>query len=433
MTTGSPRWLTLLVLVTAGEAVFFLPFLLARVFRPTVLAVFGLTNLELGTAYAVYGVLAMGAYLAGGPLADHFRARSLLVVALATTAAGGLVLVALPGLTTLVLLYAAWGVTTIALFWAPLIKATRAWGGELAQGAAFGLLDGGRGLLAAVTGSLLVVVFAVLLPEDVGTATPADQARALRAIILILMGITVATAVLVWRVLPAGDGHAHATARPSLAGLARAARLPAVWLQALIILCAYVGFRALDDVALFADEVLGANAVQSAALGTAALWLRPVAAVAAGYLADRAGAARLTLACFALALAGSAILASGAVTPSRPVLFGAGFAALGLGVFALRGLYFAILQPARVPLAITGSAVGLVSLVGYTPDVFMAPLMGALLDAAPGAAGHYRVFAVVVAFAALGLVAALAFARVTGATAPRIGPAPSHEGPPHVE
>jgi MFS family permease len=201
-----------------------------------------------------------------------------------------------------------------------------------------------------------------------------------------------------------------------------------VWLQALIILCAYVGFRALDDVALYADEVLGANAVQSAALGTAALWLRPLAAVAAGFLADRAGAARLTLVCFALPLIGSAVLASGAVTPGRPLLFGAGVAALGLGVFALRGLYFAIMQPARVPLAITGSAVGLVSLVGYTPDVFMAPLMGALLDAAPGPAGHYRVFAVVAGFAALGLAAAVAFVRLTGDTASQIGPPVAREG-----
>lgn len=423
----SGRWLTLLALVVAGEAVFFLPFLLVRVFRPTVLAVFGITNVELGTAYGVYGALAMLAYLAGGPLADHFRPRSLLVTALLGTATGGAVLVARPGLTTLVLLYAAWGITTIALFWAPLIKATRAWGGELAQGTAFGLLDGGRGLVAALTGSLLVVVFAVLLPADVAAATTADQARALRAVILILMGITVGAALLVWRVLPAGDDHAPAAARPSLAGLIRAAQLPAVWLQALIILCAYVGFRALDDVALYASEVLGADAVLSATLGTAALWLRPVAAVAAGYLADRAGAARLTVACFALPITGSVILASGAVTATRPWLFAAGVAALGLGVFALRGLYFAILKPARVPLGITGSAVGLVSLVGYTPDVFMAPLMGALLDAAPGATGHYRVFTVVAGFAALGLAAALAFSRYTARPDPRIGPAPSRE------
>ena len=42
------------------------------------------------------------------------------------------------------------GVTTILFFWAALIRATRDWGGNNAQGRAFGLLDGGRGLLAAL-------------------------------------------------------------------------------------------------------------------------------------------------------------------------------------------------------------------------------------------------------------------------------------------
>ncbi len=53
-------------------------------------------------------------------------------------------------------LFAYWGFTTIALFWSDLIKATRDWGGESLQGAAFGLLDGGRGLVTAVTDSVVV-------------------------------------------------------------------------------------------------------------------------------------------------------------------------------------------------------------------------------------------------------------------------------------
>ncbi len=56
------RVITLLALIAAGEAAFFLPFLLARVFRPTVLEVFGLTNLQLGTAYGVYGIVAMAVH-----------------------------------------------------------------------------------------------------------------------------------------------------------------------------------------------------------------------------------------------------------------------------------------------------------------------------------------------------------------------------------
>ncbi len=426
MTSPTPhRAITLLALIAAGEAVFFLPFLLARVFRPTVLEVFGLTNLELGTAYGVYGIVAMAAYLFGGPLADRFAARNMLAIALVTTAAGGLLLVTVPSLTALIGLYAFWGFTTIALFWAPLIRATREWGGEHTQGAAFGLLDGGRGLLAAVTGSVMVTVFAALLPTDPDTATLAQRTVALRQVILLLLGITVAIAVLTWLVLPARRQTAtpaetrHAP-HAGMKSLQAVVALPAVWLQALIILCAYVGFRSIDDFALYANEVLGMNDVESARLGTVSLWVRPVAAVSAGLLADRYGARRMTLLSFVLLAAGSAMLASGLLArapanQATTALFMLTVIGTSLGIFALRGLYFAIMKEGRIPLAITGSAVGVVSLVGYTPDVFMGPLMGWLLDRSPGAAGHADLFTVVAGVALLGIAATGLFHRATRA------------------
>lgn len=414
--TSSHRAITLLALIAAGEAVFFLPFLLARVFRPTVLEVFALTNLELGTAYGVYGIVAMAAYFFGGPLADRFAARNMLTIALATTAAGGLVLLEIPTLTTLVLLYAWWGITTIALFWAPLIRATREWGGELAQGAAFGLLDGGRGLLAAVTGSIMVALFTALLPIDPDAASLAQRTAALRQVIVLLLSITCGTAILIWLALPKTTAAARSGAKPraTLRGIAKVLTMPAVWLQAFIILCAYVGFRSIDDFALYANEVLSMDEVESARLGTLSLWVRPVAAVAAGFLADRAGATRMTLVSFVLIATGSSILASGIITAGIELLFMLTVVCTSLGIFALRGLYFAIMKEGRIPLAVTGSAVGFVSLIGYTPDVFMGPLMGWLLDRSPGAAGHQDVFAVVTVFALLGFLASLIFQRVTG-------------------
>ena len=46
------------------------------------------------------------------------------------------------------LLWGFFGISTILFFWAALIRATREWGGAEHQGRAYGLLDGGRGLLA---------------------------------------------------------------------------------------------------------------------------------------------------------------------------------------------------------------------------------------------------------------------------------------------
>ena len=123
------RIAVMIALIASGEAVFGLPFVLARVFRPTVLDVFGLTNLELGVAFSLYGIVGMIAYFTGGPLADRYSARRLMAAALVATAAGGIVYATIPSLSLLRPLYAYWGLTTVLLFWAALIRATREWGG----------------------------------------------------------------------------------------------------------------------------------------------------------------------------------------------------------------------------------------------------------------------------------------------------------------
>lgn len=407
------RGMSITALIIAGESVFLLPFVMARVFRPTLLEVFDLNNLELGTAFSVYGVVAMAAYFFGGPLADRFPARILLAVALVSTAAGGLVMMTVPSLSTLVVLYAYWGITTIALFWAPLIRATRQWGGEDEQGRAFGLLDGGRGLLAALMGSMMVLLFAGLLPADSETASLAERTEALRRIILVLSAVTCAAALLVLLALPHNDPAQDGERRKlSLQGVARVAAMPSVWLQAAIILCAYVGFKAIDDFSLYANQVVGLDQVDAAKAGVVSLWVRPVAAIGAGLLADRIGASTMTASSFAVLAGGSLVLASGLIGAGMLWMFLLTMVCCSMGIFALRGLYFAIMREGKIPMAYTGTAVGLVSVIGYTPDVFMGPLMGYLLDQSPGAAGHQHVFWVVTGFALLGLIASLSFARV---------------------
>jgi hypothetical protein len=60
-------------LILGGEAVFILPFVLQRTFRPTFLETFAITNTQLGSCFSVYGIVALFSYLFGGPLAGNFR------------------------------------------------------------------------------------------------------------------------------------------------------------------------------------------------------------------------------------------------------------------------------------------------------------------------------------------------------------------------
>ena len=101
---------------------------------------------------------------------------------------------------------------------------------------AFGLLDGGRGLLAAVTGSIMVAVFAALLPIDPELASLQQRTAALRQVIVLLLSITAASAVLIFLVLPKNNQPHHASKpRLTLRGIAHVAATPAVCLQAGII------------------------------------------------------------------------------------------------------------------------------------------------------------------------------------------------------
>ncbi|MGB5690403.1 MAG: MFS transporter, partial [Woeseiaceae bacterium] len=250
------RFMLMLTLILAGEVVYMFPFGLTRFFRPSLLEAFGITNTQLGDIFAVYGVLAMIAYFPGGALADRFSARALLTISLLATGLGGIYLATYPGLFGLVMLFGYWGVTTILLFWAAMIRATREWGGDDAQGRAFGILEGGRGVVAVLFATAGVALFAIFMPDDVQSVSDAGRRAALREVILLYSGVTLATGILTWLVIPhrkhIGDSS-RSIFKPAFAVLNR----PLVWAQAAVIICAYCGYKGLDNYSLYAVQVLG--------------------------------------------------------------------------------------------------------------------------------------------------------------------------------
>jgi MFS family permease len=137
-----------------------------------------------------------------------------------------------------------------------------------------------------------------------------------------------------------------------------------------------------------------------------AAWLRPVAAVAAGVMADRVRASTALTVIFLLALL-TALTAAIASSLSATVLM-ANLLCSVAAVYALRGVYFALTAEVGVPESRTGVAVGLVSVLGFTPDIFFAPLTGRLLDAYPGLPGLQRYFWLLSVFALLGMAVSLA-------------------------
>ena len=98
-------WYFLPVLILAGESVFMLPYVLPRIFRPTVLQVFQIDNVELGLCFSTYGIVAIFSYIFGGPIADRYSPRKLMSLSLILTAFGGLAYAQFPTFYGLKILY----------------------------------------------------------------------------------------------------------------------------------------------------------------------------------------------------------------------------------------------------------------------------------------------------------------------------------------
>ena len=114
-----------------------------------------------------------------------------------------------------------------------------------------------------------------------------------------------------------------------------------------------------------------------------------------------------------MTIIGSLFFASGILNAERHVLFFISLIILALGTYAVRALYYAILKEGNISLALTGTTVGVISLTGYTPDIFAGPLMGYYLDRFPGIEGHQIVFGFLTIFSMIGLIASFRFAHIT--------------------
>lgn len=399
-----------IILILIGESIFILPFLVTRIFRPSFLKVFDINNFQLGTAFSIYGVVAMVSYFFGGQLADRFSPKKLLSVSLFVTAIGGFIMVYIPSLSMLNLLYGAWGVTTILLFWAAYIKAIRLFWNDSNQGKGFGVVDAGRGLMAALLASISVLIFESFLPEVVETASLEELSTALSYIILLFTGITLVCAVLV-SALFSNQNEQQQLQRISISEVMTLLKKRSIWLNSLIVLCSYVGYKCTDDFSLYASEVLGFNDVDAAHVGTISFWTRPFAALFAGFLGDRFIHSKIVQYCFFLMLVCSTLISLGILNNSLSLFSVLLITTTSVGIYGLRGLYFALLQEAKIPILLTGSAVGLISVIGYTPDIFMGPLMGYILDRSPGVVGHQQLFGVLSFFCIVGIICTYLFRK----------------------
>jgi sugar phosphate permease len=393
------HWLIMVVLSLSGGIIFFLPFLQEVYYKPLADAL-GLNNTEVGSLLSVFGVTSLLSYFPGGWLADRVSPRKLISLSLLLTGVTGLYFSTFPGYQISLVLHAFWGVTISLLFWGSMIRVTRNWAPADEQGKAFGILETGRGLGEVFSSAAILAVFVALGSGDTALSTVV----VLFSVLILILG------VLAWITLEdevdEGQGSESKT-KIGLQEIIKTLKMPVVWLIAIVVLTGYCAYWGTFRITSYASDIFMMSVTIAATISVGKMWLKPFGALAAGFIADKLGIARSVAYLFLILIISFCVFA---IMPGNATMFPLmllNVAIASIVVFAMRGIYFALLEEGGIPMAVTGTAAGIVSAVGYTPDIFMPLLGGVLLDNYPGVTGYRYFFFATAAICTLGLVASL--------------------------
>ncbi|MGY6155149.1 MFS transporter [Paraburkholderia graminis] len=409
--TKARRYTQLMLLVLAAGAIY--PILyLRQVYQPTMLEVFHITDSQLGYLYSSLGTIFLLSYLPSGWLADRIAPRLLICFSLIATGALGLWYSTAPSFQMLMLIFGGWGLSTGLTFWAAVIKRVTMIAGADEQGRFFGLLDGGRGLIEAMLATVAITLFAW------ATQTKGESVAAgFRMVVYMYAFLCIALGVVLVLVKdPQGeqgarDDAANRAARRRnnvLADLATLAKIPELWLVAAIVFCGYQVFWATYSFSAYLHEgEIGLTVVMAGTITTLKLWMRPIGGIGGGFLGDRySKVSVLVIALFLAALSLLGLMAAPRIASHVLLVFLV--LLIGILTYAIRGLYWSLLDRCNIPVSTMGLAIGLISVLGYSPDVFLPLINGYLTQTFPGVFGYQLYFGYVAAMAALGGFAGLA-------------------------
>lgn len=390
------HWLVMAVLSLSGGIIFLLPFLQEVYYKPLSSAL-SLDNTEVGSLLSAFGVTAMLSYFPGGWLADRVSSRKLIASSLLLTGALGVYFSTFPSYSASLLIHAAWGVSISLLFWGAMIRATRNWAPSGQQGKAFGVLETGRGVGEGLSSVALLFVFGWL-----GSTEHALSIVVFQCSMLILL-----LAILSWFVLD-DDNNVDGDEEQRQVGVHEVLdvlRMPEVWLISLIVLTAYSAYWGTFRLTPYATDVFLMSVTAAGVMSVSKMFLKPLAALIAGLTADKIGVAKTIGIIFTLMMLSFCVFAFLPSSASLLPLMLLNVAVISIGVFAMRGVYFALLDEGGIPLKVTGTAAGVVSVIGFTPDIFMPLLGGVLIDQFPGHQGYRYFFLITAAICLVGLLA----------------------------
>lgn len=401
------KYLTVLSLGLAGGSIYFLPYI-KYVFYDAQIAAMGISNTQSGLMMTMYTVGNMILYIPGGIVADKVKPKKALIVSLLSTAALSYLYAFTLNFTIAMVIWLGLSFSTAFVFWSSLMKAVRIIGTEEEQGFMYGLYYACNGLAGALTQSIALNAYK--------TAGGDMKSGFFRAVVF-GGSVAIVAAVLITILMKDNAEEASQTvtgdddSKFQMKDVFKLVKNPVVWFVSLTIFCGYGYYTSTSYFTPYLTEVLGVSPESSGLISIIRNYLLLLLAPVGGIIADKLFKSTckwLTTAFLILAaLFGIVMILPDGISPTAASLY-----TLIPGAFAMMmyGVIFSTVSEADIPRKMTGTVIGIASIIGYLPDSIYSVLFGRWMDQ-HGAQGYNYIFTFLIVTGMIGSLLAVMIYR----------------------
>ena len=404
MESKARKYLTIIALGLAGGSIYFIPYV-KYVFYDAQIAAMGINNTQSGLLLTMYTIGNMVLYIPGGYLADKVSTKKALIISLVATSVLTWVYAFSLNFVVSMIIWLGLSFSTAFVFWSALMKAVRIVGTEEEQGFMYGLYYACNGIAAALTSFISLYAY-----NTAGEDIKSGFVRGVNA-----SGVVVLIAAICLVFLMKEDAGKVTTEsdddKISLPMVGKVLKSPVVWILSIVILCGYGLKSSVSYFNPYLTEVVGVSAVNSGIFSIINNYLLLLLAPVGGILADKVFKSTckwLSVSFVILAvLFGGVLLIPSDISPMVASIY---TLLPGAVTMMMYGVVFSSVSEAGISRTMTGTVIGISSIIGYLPDSIYSVLFGKWLDN-KGAAGYTNIFIFLVASGILGAVLAFLIYR----------------------
>lgn len=402
--SNKKRYFQIALLIIAAGSIYTLPYIRTN-FEQTLIEVFELNMASFSNLYAVLGLMFIIGYVPSGWLADKYSSKILIVVSLITTSLAGMYMATIPPAEHLLIIFLIWGISTVFTFWSSLIKGIKLLAKAEEQAKVFGILDGGRGLVEASMATIAMLLFSQI-------STISDSSAGLQAVILFYSVILFVIGILIAIFMSNPEQkNEEDKVKASFKDVIIVLKKKEVWLMSGVIFCGYTVFWTTYYLGGFLQVTHNISAVAAGTITTSMMWMRPIGGIGGGFLGDKFGKYKIVMISMIFSSVFLLLLSLMPLSTSI-VILGILVMLVGLTSYALRGLYWSFLDDLNLEPKILGIAIGLISFIGYLPDILIPKLTSPIFSLYNDGPEAYKIYFIVsVIIAVIGVVITLIFSK----------------------